>query len=212
VRVLGTALSLAALTGAACSEREEPMTPPLAAPSPPRLVQAQPELRARCQATANHVGYPVPCPTRVPAGLAATRAIGGCELEIIGAGGLGGCGKAWRGWVVGSSETNEQHLVLVASPRVLRDAAKIVNGPAWYQGARVRPLQSLTINGWRMRAVFVPPETNQGSAFARHLVLIWTVSGHTYGVGFHKANGVRQTLDLDKAIARGIKLVPTSNQ
>jgi hypothetical protein len=56
--------------------------------------------------------------------------------------------------------------VIVASPRAIRDYAKVVNGPAWYPGARVRPLRWMTLNGWRMRAVYVPPETNDGSAFA----------------------------------------------
>jgi hypothetical protein len=95
-------------------------------------------------------------------------------------------GTPGGGWVVGSSETNDQHLVIHASPRPVRNAAKVVNGPAWYPGARVRPLRSLTINGWRMRAAYVPVKTNAGSAFMRHVVLIWTVRGHTYGIGFHK--------------------------
>jgi len=64
-----------------------------------------------------------------------------------------------------------------------------------------------TINGWRMRTVFVPPATNDGSAFMSHVVLIWTVQGHTYGVGFHKVHNIRQTLSLDAALARGIELV-----
>jgi hypothetical protein len=166
-----------------------------------------------CRATANEVGYPVPCPTRVPEGLAATPGIDGCQLDIIGPGGVGPCGRAWRGWVVGSSETNDQHLVVVASPRALRNEAKVVNGPAWYPSARVRPLRSLTVDGSRMRAVYVPVKTNAGSAFMRHVVLIWTVGGHTYGVGFHKVQGVRPTLDLDKALARGIRLVaPADSQ
>jgi hypothetical protein len=62
-----------------------------------------------------------------------------------------------------------------------------------------------------MRAVFVPFGTNAGSAFARHVVLIWTVRGHTYGVGFHKVRGLRATLALDAALARGIRLVAPSD-
>jgi hypothetical protein len=65
----------------------------------------------------------------------------------------------------------------------------------------------LTLNGWRMRAVYVPVKTNDGSAFARHVVLIWTVGGHTYGVGFHKTGSFRQTVDLDAALVREIRLV-----
>ena len=171
------------------------------------LVQSSAALLAKCRATAAEVGYSVPCPTRTPKGLAPTRAIGRCKLDVIGPGATEGCGRAWRGWVVGSSETNDQHLVITASPHPLRNAAKVVNGPAWYPGARVRPLRSLTVNGWQTRAVYVPVKTNAGSAFMRHVVLIWTVDGHTYGVGFHKDKGFRETLELDVALVRGIRLV-----
>ena len=206
--ILAVALALAALASGSCSGRGEVSAtgaPPKPSASP--LVRAPPELRAKCQATADAVGYPVPCPTRVPEDLTATRAIGRCELDIIGPGGVGRCSRTWRGWVVGSSETNDQHLVIVASPRALRSDARVVNGPGWYPGARVRPLRSLTINGWRMRAVYVPFGTNDGSAFARHVVLIWTVRGHTYGIGFHNVQGLNTTLGLDAALARGVRLV-----
>jgi hypothetical protein len=202
------AVALVALVSGGCSDSGEVAAtgaPPK--PSGSGLVQASSELRGKSRGTATEVGYPVPCPTRVPDGLTATRGIGGCELDIIGPGGVGGCARAWRSWVVGSSETNDQHLVIVASPRALRSDAKVVNGPGWYPSARVRPLRSLTINGWRMQAVYVPFGTNAGSAFARHVVLIWTVRGHTYGVGFHNVHGIRPTLDLDVALARGVRLV-----
>src|SRR4051812_12151387 len=161
---------------AACSDGgNPPLTTTLPTASRPLLVKASPHLRAKCQTTANEVGYPVPCPTLVPDGLIPTRGYGGCQLAIVGPGGVRGCGKAWRGWVIGSNETSDQHLVIAASPRPLRSAAKVVNGPGWYPGAQVRRLRSLTINGWRVRAVYVPPATNDGSAFASHVVLIWTV-------------------------------------
>jgi hypothetical protein len=58
-----------------------------------------------------------------------------------------------------------------------------------------------------MQAAYVPPKTNAGSAFMRHVALIWTVGGHTYAVGFHNEDGFRRTLDLDAAFARGVRLV-----
>jgi hypothetical protein len=58
-----------------------------------------------------------------------------------------------------------------------------------------------------MVAVYVPAATNEGSAFAHHVVLIWTVEGHTYGIGLHNVAGLRKTLALDTALAKGIKLV-----
>jgi len=58
-----------------------------------------------------------------------------------------------------------------------------------------------------MRAVYVPPATNDGSAFAHHVVLIWTVGHHTYGFGFHNLHGRRETLLLDEELARHLILV-----
>jgi hypothetical protein len=175
---------------------------------PEQLVPASKALLAQCQHAADAVGYPAPCPTRVPPGLSATAVIGGCRLGIIGPGGVGACSHAWRHWIVGSSETADQHLVIAASPRPLRASAKVVNGPAWYPGAGVRSLGLMTINGWRVRSVYAPPETNDGSAFAHHVVLIWTVGRHTYAVGFHNVMGIRPTLALDVALVRAIRLFP----
>jgi hypothetical protein len=208
VRRLAVLVSLAALASGSCSGGHDgSLTNAQPGSTGRSLVFAPTRLLEKCQATANTLGYPVPCPTRVPDGLTATRSIGRCELDIIGPGGVGGCGRSWRGWVVGSSETNDQHLVITASPGPLRNDAKLVNGPGWYPAARVRPLRSVIVNGWKMRAVYVPFATNDGSAFARHVVLIWTVDGHTYGVGFHNVHGLGATLDLDVELARAIKLV-----
>jgi len=174
-----------------------------------KFVSAAPGLVARCHSTARAVGYAVPCPTKVPEGLTETavNGPGTCALHIIGPAGMGGCAPSWRGWVVGSSTTPDQHLVLTASPGALHNDAKVVNGPAWYPTARVKPLAWVTINGWRMHAVFVPPATNDGSAFARHVVLIWTLGEHTYAVGFHNVEAIHQTLRFDEELARNIRLV-----
>lgn len=173
------------------------------------FVPASARLIAACHTTARAVGYAVPCPTKVPKGLTETGRNGPtpCALHIIGPGGIGGCGPSWRGWVVGSSTTPDEHLVLTGSPKRLSNYAKVVNGPGWYPEARVKPLTWVTINGWRMRAVFVPQATNDGSSFAHHVVLIWSVGRHTYGVGFHDVTGIHPTLLLDEELARSIKLV-----
>jgi hypothetical protein len=181
----------------------------------PRFVAASRVLFAKCRATARVVGYAVPCPTRIPAGLyvGPTAPNGRCSLNVIGAGGGKGCGNSWRGWVIGSSYSNDEHLVITASPKRLTNDAKLINGPAWYPQARVRPLGRVQINGWRMHAVYAPPETNDGSAFMHHVVLIWTKDGHTYGVGFHNVRGIQRTLTLDEELAGGIRLVgPNSGE
>lgn len=172
-----------------------------------RVIAASAPIRPKCLATARKVGYAVPCPAAVPTGLVATAGHHACELDIIGPGGTPGCGRAWRGWVVGSSETREQHLVITASPRPLKNYARLANGPAWYPSARVRPLAWITVGGWHMRAVYAPRATNAGSAFADHVLLIWTVQGHTYGIGFHNECGLTETLRLTRTLARGIELV-----
>ena len=115
--------------------------------------------------------------------------------------------RSWRGWVVGSSTTPDNHLVLTASPSPLPNYAHVVNGPSWDPRQRVKTLAWVTINGWRMRAVFVPAATNEGSAFMHHVVLIWTVGQHTYAVGFHDVSGIPQTLARDEELAKSIKLL-----
>jgi hypothetical protein len=132
----------------------------------------------------------------------------GC-LDVIGPGGRPACpaGKPWRGWVVGTSDVGRQHLALTAAPTLLTNEAKLVNGPAWYPRARVRPVGWVNINGQRMHAVYVPPATNDGSMFMHHVVLVWTAADHTYGVGFHNIRGIHQTLLIDEELARHVKLV-----
>jgi hypothetical protein len=176
------------------------------------FVAAGRRLVAQCHLTARSIGYPVPCPMRIPRGFTemAPKHATGCVLHVIGLGGVGGCARSWRGWVVGSSATASQHLAITASPRPLRNPARVVNGPAWYPHARVRQVARVEINGWRMRAVMVPQETNDGSVFANHVVLVWTVGSHTYAVGFHNVRGLRQTLRLDERLARGIQLIRPS--
>jgi hypothetical protein len=203
VRTLALVVLLSALTSGGCSGGHEgSLTNEQPKPIRPQLVQASTRLLAKCQRTATKLGYPVACPTLVPDGLVPTAGTE-CRLDVIGR----GCGRSWRKWAFGSSETADQHLVITASPRLLQNHAKLINGPGWYAAARVRSLRCFTLNGWEMKAVYVPPATNEGSAFARHVVLIWTVGGHTYGVGFHNVDGIRATLDLDLALARGMRLV-----
>jgi hypothetical protein len=150
----------------------------------------------------------VPCPLRVPAGLVAYGGRPDCTIDIIGP--AEPCPNTrfiWRGWVVGSSTTTDEHLVLVASPRPIRSYAKVVNGPAWQAGERIRVLGQVTIRDWRMHEVFVPPARNEGSAFAGHVVLIWTVGRHTYAFGFHDVSTVKQTLELDVMLGRNLTLI-----
>lgn len=117
------------------------------------LVAAPQMLFSKCRATARVVGYAVPCPTFIPAGLAigSSTISPGC-LDVIGPGGQPACGAAgrsWRGWVVGTSNVGAQHLAITASPRPLQNYAKLVNGPAWYPRARVQLLSALLAVGIR---------------------------------------------------------------
>jgi hypothetical protein len=131
----------------------------------------------------------------------------GCKVTII----CPGSGS-WRGWGVGliagfTVPPKAQDLVVTASPRPLRNYAKVVNGPFWYPAAREQPLAWLTVNGWRMRAVFVAAASNHGSHFARHVALIWTVGKHTYAIGFEDFTGLGPTLRLDETLAKYVRLI-----
>ncbi len=170
--VVAAALSITASCGGGSKKPEHAHRTRL----PVQFVRAPPALARRCSQVARAVGYPVPCPTRIPRRLFPTEVrVGPCRFEIVGV----PCPPPgrWRGWVVGSSEVGgvpPQHLVIVASPEPIEDYAKVVNGPAWRPVMRVEVGGRTTINGWRARWIFVPPSTNEGSAFFGHVVLVWT--------------------------------------
>ena len=191
---------------------------------PVSFVEAPAKVMRQCRDAARSLRYAVPCPTQIPRGLIGTpigvpsrTATGpsytppaGCQprFPIVG---LSPCQPAggWKGWIVGSSEVTEprEHLVINGSPRPIRDYAKVVNGPGWYPGARVDVGDWLMVNGWRARLVFVPPRTNDGSAFAGHVVLVWTSGGHTYAVGFHDTSTRTMTRAMDLELVRHMRMV-----
>lgn len=174
----------------------------------------------QCRDAARAVGYPVPCPMHLPRGLVGTPtgvptrtgviSQPGCQprFRIVG---ISPCTplKGWQGWIVGSSEIKwpREHLVILASPRVIDDYAKFVNGPAWHEGERVEVGRWISSDGWRARWVYVPPRTNEGSAVAGHVMLIWTARGHTYGVGFHDTSTRAIARALDTELMNHMRLV-----
>src|SRR5215211_5070174 len=202
-------LAVAVLTGACGRQREDVRDTAPRAHLPVRFVNAPPDLMSQCRRTARLVGYAAPCPTRIPRGFSPTAAATkGCRFAVVG---LPPCGPAgsWKGWISGSGNVAwpPEHLIIEASPQPIRDYAKVVNGPAWYPGARVDVGARTTVHGWRVRWIFVPPETNDGSAFAGHVVLVWTTGGHTYAVGFHDTSTRAQTRAMDLELVRHIRMV-----
>jgi hypothetical protein len=182
---------------------------PRVVPLPVAFVAASPDFVLRCHNVARAVGYRAPCPMLLPRGLRPTQVRAGppCHFQIVGL----PCSPPgpWKGWIVGSSEVAwpREHLVIAASPVPVPDYAKVANGPGWYPGARVSLGGSTVINGWRARWVFVTPATNDGSAFAGHVVLVWTTAGHTYAVGFHDLSTRAQTRAMDLELVRHMRLV-----
>lgn len=166
------------------------------------FVSASAQVRRECHQTADAVHYPVPCPSLLPRGMKAFPAEHGCRLEIVTAGGGPHCGGApWRGWIVGDGEVLaghvlQQHLALQAAPRIVANPARAIDGPAMFPGSRVRPRGKTRVDGKLMHWYYVPPATNQGSAFAGHLVLVWNANGHTCAYGFH----VLETFAIDRAL------------
>ena len=156
------------IPGASTSDREDRTV----------LVRAPESFLQACRETARIVGYPVPCPSEILAGGAPPPEVTSCPIELIGAGGLGECAPEWRGWVVGSMQTSQHHLVLQASPEPVRSLSRMINGPGWYPGASEVRLGIVHAGGWTMRAVYADPATNDGSIFSGYLVLVWTTGGH----------------------------------
>jgi hypothetical protein len=76
------------------------------------------------------------------------------------------------------------------------------------RGERVTVLGWVTVNGQRVREVYVGAAANEGSSFSNDIALIWNQGTHTYGVGFREVGGAKNALALDMELARGIELVP----
>lgn len=179
------------------------------------FVRASSRVREECQRTADALRYPVPCPTMLPQGLAPTPPVPGCRFAIIGAGSRPGCklpaaSALWDDWIVGSSQVFkagpglEQHLVLQGAPRVV-SPAHAVDGPyQLFPGTRVQALGVARVGRRRMHWYFVPPATNQGSAFQGHLVLVWDANGHSYAYGFHVLDTMSVARALDLELARNL--------
>jgi hypothetical protein len=205
-----------------CGSTKATPSPARARPTPiPKMIASVPfvaaptKVREECDETAGRVGYAVPCPTLLPAGLSATPAVAGCGFAVVAAAGQAGCGGAeWHDWIVGSSQVgNEttagfQHLVVVAAPRIIRDPARAIDGPAMAPGSRVQGLGVVRIGRETMHWYFVPPNLNIGSAFMDHLVLVWNASGHTYAYGFHVIDTLAEARALDLALVRHLTMVP----
>jgi hypothetical protein len=100
-----------------------------------------------------------------------------------------------------------QHLVVLGAPRIIRDPARAIDGPAMVPGSRVQGRGEVRIGSATMRWYFVPPDLNAGSAFMDHLVLVWNASGHTYAYGFHVVDTLAQARALDLALVRHLELV-----
>lgn len=205
IGVLAVAITVAACGSTTYSSK--PTDYPLTIVGVP-FVPAPAAVGRECRQTANAVGYAVPCPTLLPAGIAATPAVHRCRFQIVGWDRKRGCGAMkWRGWIVGSSQLSGSdagpagflHLVMQGSPRIIRDSARAIDGPGMVPGSRVRSRGVVTIAEKRMHWYYVPPDRNQGSAFMHHLVLVWTASGHTYAYGFHVTStfAVARALDLE---------------
>jgi len=176
-----------------------------------------------CVQTARRLGYPVPCPPKLPQAVLGANAL--CLHTFMSPGWIRGCGpgpRFWRGWMVaaggeaasgsGLNPSNTEHFVMEASPFRTTSDNLIANGPGWASLGRphtVRALGWIRIGGRRMRWIVVPPNTG-GSAMAGHLMLVWATRSHAYALGFHILWGIPVARALDLAVASHLVMVGRS--
>ena len=169
------------------------------------LVPASDEVRRQCERAAAELGFAVPCPGVLPKGSYSTPPlVEGCRLRLVGP----GC-FVWHRWLVGSIEFPSTlrvgHLLVQGSPRP-RSPVRFVYGPAWWPEATVQIIGRDRIRRSTARWIEVPDGSE--SLFGGHLLLMWTESGNTYGIGFHGYDPGARELDL--AVARSLTMVEPS--
>lgn len=178
-----------------------------------------------CQATADAVGYAVPCPTTLPLGASVTSPVTGDVCGRFGfvAGGVvenelnprcSSYDPRVRRWFFGTSMVNPsgsggagfQHLVIQGAPMVIADPARAIDLPARYVVPQaVLPRGELVIDGIVRRFYMVP--ISNPSAMRDHLAVVWTQAGHTYAYSFHVVDGVRVARALDVYVLRHLRLI-----
>jgi hypothetical protein len=218
-RKLAAATAILCLVTASCtsgaSTRDRAVgKSPQEFPAERYLSVVSPLVLMECRRTAQQIGYPVPCPQLLPRG-ARTRRLHIPELDnqaprFVGP---GGTTTRWSRWASFDlefptagmpSEIVVGHLVISSSPRPLT-IDRFIFGPYQRPGRVVLDGRS-RVGGVTGTWVRVPPGPNRLSRFTEHVVLVWTIDGHTYGVGFHGLE--RPSRELGLEVARSITLVP----
>jgi hypothetical protein len=184
-----------------------------------------PMVTFECQATADAIGYAVPCPTVLPLGTRVTSPVPGDVCGRFGfvAGGVvenelnprcSSHDPRVRRWFFGTSIVNPsgldgasfQHLVIQGAPGVIVDPARAIDLPARYVVPQaVLPRGESVIDGI-VRRFYVVPLGNP-SAMRGHLAVVWTQAGHTYAYSFHVVDGVSVARALDTYLLMHLRLI-----
>jgi hypothetical protein len=161
-------------------------------------------LREDCRRAARRLGFPVPCPARLPEATSAEVATAGaCPGRVLTIG--AGCDGARRDAFASRDypdPVRPGHLVVFGSPRPLAPEAAAY-APAAPPGRPDAVLARPRVHHERATALQVAPSSE--SASGGHVALIWRERGHSYLVSVHGRG--RDTLRLALAIARSVRLV-----
>jgi hypothetical protein len=221
-RPLGTAVVLIGLLAVACTSEAGPAPSSVSRPSSAshvtspaptptstgtptvELAAAPPAVARDCAATARSVGYAVACPTLLPVGSSTVRDVPDFMTPAADRGPL-------AHWVAFNAEFPAEgtdldpgylggkgHLAIVISPRPASARQMIYHGSV----GQIPFAGSDHVDGVTGRWYVVIGE----SLFTSHLVLVWTVGGHSYAVGFHSLGQDSRRLGLQ--VARHLALVP----
>lgn len=99
------------------------------------------------------------------------------------------------------------HFAIIGAPRVIRNPARAIDGPAMFPDSRVEFRGIVRIGRRAFRSYYVPPALNDGSAFGGHLVLVWVAGGHTYAYGFHVVYTYAAARALNAELVRHLTIV-----
>jgi hypothetical protein len=163
-------------------------------------------LAGQCRWAARTLHFAVPCPRLLPEESSADQGPSGGACPNLSMNFGPGCdGERRYSFASIGFPTNARvgHLVVIGAPTVM-SAKDIINSPV--RGAGEEPVTvvgTASVKGHRAQVVRVP--FSSATAFGEHLVLVWTVAGHTYALGFHGLDPMARRLDL--AVAASVTLV-----
>jgi hypothetical protein len=169
------------------------------------FTDAPSELEHQCQTTATSLGFAIPCPSKLPVGAQPTVFVGGnCPGRSVWVGpGYSAESPYAFASIQWPDPKRTGHVVFVGAPTEMSASAIIYSRLPSSEAGALQSKGHTAVQGVPADLFAVPDDS--ATAFGSHLVVVWTLNGHTYALGFHGTDD--DARQLDNAVTSSLRMV-----